>query len=265
MKRGIDLTNADPEVALVIRSVLPVFTHESERPERVGTCVLARIDRHSFIVTAAHVIEEAHRSTGRFTITVGGQLVTIHRDRFITPPGRGADIGLIPMRAETVTFICNRGGAFLDAEMMDETEKADGTDLLNTFAHTYFALGFPASRSYSRVDHREKKIHLKTFSVRLTLAPTTEYPEGLSTDNHLLLDYAANEVLLQGRRTNPPMVQGISGGGVFRFSRRAPHTTKLVGILIEYHKNARVMAATRVGVVGSLAREVIAQHSDAFL
>ena len=137
--RGYEFNDADPETVLVIRSVLPVFTRESDRPERVGTCVLARIDGHPFI-----------------------------------------------------------------------------------------------------------------------------YPEGLSRDHHLLLHYPTDEMLLSGRSINPPKVQGMSGGGVFRFQRRRPETIKLVGILIEYHKTPPVMVATRVAVVADLAREVIARHPEAF-
>jgi hypothetical protein len=62
----------------------------------------------------------------------------------------------------------------------------------------------------------------------------------LSKDRHLLLDYATNEILLSGKRINPPNVRGMSGGGVFTFRRKHPETIKLVGIMIEHHKVDRV-------------------------
>ena len=202
---------------------------------------------------------------GEFTFAVGGQLLRIRTNRFVTPPNDSADIGLISIPSEAAKTINDTGGVFLDAEMIDEVEKADGLDDLNTFANCYFAVGFPASRARSQIRHREKKIHLRTFSVRLTLAPTVDYPDGFSKDEHLLLDYAADEVLLGGQPVNPPKVQGMSGGGIFRFRRRRPETTKLVGILIEHHKAARVMVGTRVAVVAALAREVITRHPNTFL
>jgi len=201
--------DADPEIVLVVRSVLPVFTHESERPERIGTCVLAKIDDHHFIVTAAHVVEAVHRATGRFVVAVGGELYAILRARFVTPSDHEADIGLIPVRSETAALLCQQGGEFLGSEMIDEVERAEGTDMLNALANAYVAVGFPASPHQSRINHRETKINAKSFSARLTLAPTTNYPEGLSFDNHLLLDFD-----LKGQSFNPPKLSGMSGGGL---------------------------------------------------
>jgi hypothetical protein len=95
---GLELSGADPEVAQVIRAILPIFNNERERPERVGTCVLLRLHDHAFVVTAAHVIDDIKRSTGRFTVAIGGKLITIHRARFVTQPQDTADIGLVPLR-----------------------------------------------------------------------------------------------------------------------------------------------------------------------
>jgi hypothetical protein len=125
-------------------------------------------------------------------------------------------------------------------------------------------VGFPASRSQTRIQHGAKKIHVKTFSVNLTLAPTNDYPEGLSHDQHLLLDFAPDEILESGRHVQPPKVQGISGGGVFRSPRRQPEATMFVGVLIEHHKAARVMVATRAAVVAAHARAIIARHPETF-
>jgi hypothetical protein len=263
-QRGLEFADAPPEVVRVIRAILPVFTHESDRPERVGTCILVELQGHAFILTAAHVVHHVQSTTRRFTVAIGGELIAVHRDRFVTRQHDAADIGLIPLRPEVVKVFLDMGGAFLDEASIDETEQGDGTDFLNSLTWAYFAVGFPASRSQSRIQHTERKIHVKTYSVRLTLAPTNTFPAGLSKEQHLLLDYDPREILLEGRSVNPPMVQGMSGGGIFRFRRRQPETTKLVGVLIERHKNARVLAGTRAGLAMSLARDVMSTYPHAF-
>jgi hypothetical protein len=91
MTGGIDFTDADPEIILVIRSVLPVFTGEDHRPARAGTCVLARIDGHHFIVTAAHVVEDVNKGTGPFSIGVGGALYSGFTTAFISTAHGAAD------------------------------------------------------------------------------------------------------------------------------------------------------------------------------
>jgi hypothetical protein len=65
-----------------------------------------------------------------------------------------------------------------------------------------FCGGVPGIVIADRIKHYEKKIHIKTFSIRLTLAQTAEYPEGCSRNRHLLLDYATDEILLSGKRIN---------------------------------------------------------------
>jgi hypothetical protein len=255
---------ASPEVALVIRSVLPVFTHESERPDRTGTCVLARVDGRALIVTAAHVLEDAMRTTKRFTIAVGGHLLTIHRVFYATRANDPADIGLVPLDRQAADAIERNGGVFLDANRIDEAELVEGHHTLNAITNKYVAVGFPSSRSRSRIHHATKTIHLKTFSINLTLVPATDYPTGFSLGQHLLLEFPLDEILLEGRPVNPPKVQGMSGGGVFRLRRRQPETTTLVGILIEHHRDVSALVATRWSQVAALARELIYGNPQSF-
>jgi hypothetical protein len=259
-----DLSDGAPETVQIIRSLLPVFTYENERPQSLGTCVLVRIEGRSFVLTAAHVIAEAQMSRRRFAVAIGGKLVTLHHDAFVSRPEDPSDIGLIPLRDRDATLFSSIGGVFLDEEMIDETEEGDGLDVLNMLEHTYFAVGFPASKSYSWVRQREGKIRVKSHTTCATLAPTRSYPEGLSQDKHILLDYDRREIVVEGRSVTPPTTLGMSGGGIFRFRRRQLDTIRLVGILIEYHKDANVMAGTRASVAMDLGREVVWQHPDAF-
>ena len=143
-----------------------------------------RVHDHAFVVTAAHVVDVIQRGTGRFTVAIGGKLITIRRDRFVTRPNDIADIGLIPLRPPVVNAFVQSGALFLDGDSIDENEDADGQDVSNTLAHTYFAVGFPASRSQSRIQHAQRKIHVKTYSIRLTLAPTDSYPIGLERESN---------------------------------------------------------------------------------
>ena len=125
--RGLDASNTDPEVALVVPSVLPVFSHESDRPESIGTCVLARIDDQPFAITAAHVIHELTDTTGRFTVAVGGDLISLHADRFVTDRDDPTDVGLVPLVPSVFRDFTERGAVVLGPEMIDESERGDGT------------------------------------------------------------------------------------------------------------------------------------------
>jgi hypothetical protein len=167
--------DAAPETVSVIRSVLPVFT-ESERPERVGSCVLATINEFPFIVTAAHVLHELKRLDRRPAVAVGGQL---HGPQFGTHPDDRMDVGLIPIRPKVAAIFVEHGARFLDGDLIDEVEKADGLDVGHMLTNRYFIVGFPASNSQTRIHHGAKKIDVNTFSANLTLALTNNYPDGL--------------------------------------------------------------------------------------
>jgi hypothetical protein len=261
----LDLSGASEEVRRVIRSVLPVFTRERERPDHIGTCLLIDIDGYPFVVTAGHVIEDLGREpNGRFTVAVGGRLLAILRARIVTKPDDPVDVGLIPLRREAADYLREAGGVFLDSSMVDEAESGDGTDFANLLANTYLAFGFPASRSHSRIQHAQRKARIRGFPVRLTLAPQNCYGPDVSNRHHILLDYDPREIVLEGRPVNPPALPGMSGGGLFRFARREPDTVRLVGLLIETHREHRIIVATRIAVVAFLARKLIAHHPELF-
>lgn len=256
--RGLDLSNLSPAMALIIRSVLPVFTNHTDRPEHYGTCVLVELDGHPLIVTAAHVIEETRKPANRFTVAVGGRLVTpLSRKALFTAPDNPMDIGVIPLSALQRDGFIEGGGVFLGAEMLDESEKGDGADNQNTLANVYLPVGFPITRS--RIQHSQLKIGLKTFSARVTLAPL--YPASIATTDQIVLEY--ENLLLEGRKVDPPKLTGMSGGGVFRYQRRHPETIKLVGILTSHEKRPRLMIGTKWGVAARIAREFIARYPEA--
>ena len=55
------------------RSVLPLFIEDDEgRPDRIGSCVLARLDSSYYAFTAAHVIRDA--GSWRLLAPAGGKL-----------------------------------------------------------------------------------------------------------------------------------------------------------------------------------------------
>lgn len=262
---GIDLAAAPPEIALIHAAVLPVFDRPRGRPEAVGTCVLAKIDGHGFILTAGHVLVDIYQAEGQFTVGLGGKTYAFHQERLATLPDDPDDTGLIPLTPVHVAAMEAVGGAFLDESMMDEGENASGLDHHNLITNVYAVLGFPGSRSRSRIQHAKKHIKAKSFSASVTLAPTSTYPDGLTHETHILLDYDQRGIVQGGHRVIPPGVHGMSGGGVFRFRRGQPKTIKLVGILIEQHKALGILAGTRIATVANFARAIIANRPGAFL
>jgi hypothetical protein len=63
------------------------------------------------------------------------------------------------LRRQLGVRLAEAGAVLIEAEVIDETEQGDGTDVLNMLTNTYFVFGFPGSRSRSRVSHARRKIH----------------------------------------------------------------------------------------------------------
>ena len=81
-----------------------------------------------------------------------------------------------------------------------------------------------------------------------TPAPLARYRElDIDPSTHLILDYDHKQIYVDRARTNPPRLQGVSGGGVFRLRIDTP--PKLVGIPTDHLKTRRVIVATKIRCV----------------
>jgi hypothetical protein len=70
-----------------------------------------------------------------------------------------------------------------------------------------------------------------------------------------LSPYDHKEIVIGGRRVNPPKLQGGSGGGVFHISRETNHGA-LVAIATQNRRNGRLIVGTRIKHFLAMVREL---------
>jgi hypothetical protein len=99
-------------------------------------------------------------------------------------------------------------------------------------------------------------IHQRSFHCLTNPVDAAEYlQEGMSHADHVLLDFDHKEIVIGGKRVNPPKLQGVSGGGIFHISRETKQRP-LVAIATQNRRNSRLIVGTRIKHFLAMAREL---------
>ena len=240
-------------------SVVPLFIGGSDgQLDRIGSCVLVRLDLDLFAFTAAHVILEAASarlfapSEGR-----GGKLLPLPpcaAHLISSGSHNDLDVGvLVPPTRQLGPF---QQRVFLAGAEVDQNDRPDDQGL----ASFYFVLGYSASRTQMKVSRAERHIHQQSFHCSANPVDAAEYlQEGISQADHVLLDFDYKEIVTGGRRVNPPKLQGVSGGGIFHISRQT-NQGPLVAIATQNRRNSRLIVGTRIKHFLAMIRELRARQ-----
>jgi hypothetical protein len=187
-------------------SVAPLFIIHDGKPDRIGTCVLVRLDSDFFAFTAAHVIRRAGSahffvpSEGR-----GGKLLplpsyTVHLSS--QERDNDLDVGVLALKESQLGRFQRR--AFLAGTQIDKNDRPDD----QTLASFYLVLGYSASRTQVRISRTERRIHQQSFRCSTHPVCAAEYAhERMSQADHILLDFDHKEIKVEGRRVDPPRLQ----------------------------------------------------------
>jgi hypothetical protein len=233
-----------------MKSVLPVFIHDSKgRPERLGSCILTVLEGYHFAFTAGHVIQRAGDDPP--WVAAGGQLVQLPCGQSFRSRQDEVDLGIFPLRASGLDVL--RGCTFLGGDAFDETDVPAHRGFGE---RSYFVFGYSAARSHAKISHERRQIHQLTYHVSAQSEPPETYVrEGLDPSLHVVIEFDRDTMLTGGKRAAPPMPYGCSGGGIFHLlGRERDADAKLVAILTEYRRNARIVVGTRVAIAAAYAR-----------
>jgi hypothetical protein len=237
------------------QSVVPLFIGDDEgRPGRIGSCVLVRLDSDFFAFTAAHMIR--HAGSSRLWAPPegkGGELLPLPQcTAYLSSSGNrnDLDVGVLALPARELGAFQQR--VFLTGTEIDQDDQPDDGGL----AAFYFVLGYSASRTQVKVSNAARHIDQKSFHCTTSPVAAAEYiQEEMSQSDHVLLDFDHKEIVIGGRRVNPPKLQGVSGGGVFHISRDTKQGP-LVAIATQNRRNSRLIAGTRLKHFLAMVREL---------
>lgn len=235
------------------QSVAPLFVGDDNgRPGVVGSCVLVRLDFNFFAFTAAHVIRDAGSSRlwapaeGKGDKLLPLPPCTAHLSSSKTR--NDLDLGVLVLGASALGAFQQR--VFLAGAEIDQDDQPDDEGL----ASFYFALGYPGSRTQVKVSKARRFIEQKSFHCATSPVAAAEYlQEEMSQSDHILLDYDHKEIATGG--STPPLLQGVSGGGIFHISRNTKQGP-LTAIATQNRRNSRLIAGTRLKHFLAMAHEL---------
>jgi hypothetical protein len=247
------------------RSVLPVFRPDRQGlPDRIGSCALVRVDGRPFAFTAAHVVTDLADALLHVSPGPKGKLrpLPCRKAFFVTDAeSNDFDIAVLPLVGADVTTFTD--WSFLDQGDVDLQHQVDP---LAYGRNSYSLFGYSASPSQVKVSRPRK--HIRQQSFLFTGLPEDESVyrrESLNPLVHLVLEFDHKDIRVAGRRTTPPKLQGVSGGGIFHLvDLSANPTTRLVAIATEHRRSSRVVVGTRIEHFVALARAVIANEPTLF-
>ena len=163
------------------------------------------------------------------------------------------DVGVLVLPALQLGPFQQR--VFLAGTEIDQNDQPDDQG----FASFYFVLGYSASRTQVKVSRAERHIHQRSFHCSTNPVDAAEYlQEKMPQADHIMLDFDHKEIVIGGRRVNPPKLQGVSGGGVFHISRETKQGP-LVAIGTQNRRNSRLIVGTRIKHFLAMVRELKAK------
>jgi len=225
-----------------LQSVRPIYgSTESDKPVHIGSCILLDYQDEKLLLTAAHVIDNNYVTT----LYVGGatNLVLLTGDCLTSAMPSGdrkedkIDVALVKLPTEVQEKLGN-------VHYIPEADWNTGD--LPIKDRCCMCLGFPNSKN-KRVNHQEKTVEHTPFI----------YTSNLKRDVDLFQKTGGAESI------HP---RGVSGGGLFlieemwnpnSYKPGTPCTSKLLGVLIEFHKEQKVLMFTKM----SLVQEALSMRS----
>lgn len=239
-----------------IKSVRAIYgSTDKGRPVHIGSCVVIEYRDEKYLITAAHVLDN-----NKYTaLYVSGEFETIliTGKAFITraPDGDRKD--------DIIDFAIIHINDDMLESMGDLHYITEGEMELRSISGRYqccLALGYPNSKNKYKA-HRGNSLNESSFVYTAYLEHNADIYQktGTNPDHHYLLGYSNKHLINESEEiVSSVSAKGVSGGGLFLIERATdpvcfkPNTSssgKLIGILIEYRKNQRILIYTKLSII----------------
>lgn len=127
-------------------------------------------------------------------------------------------------------------------------------------SHHYLVVGFPKSRS--RADPSKMQLRVEPHGFRVVSSPESSYKAvGLREDSHIVMNLDIGKMHFPDGSIRPiPDPHGMSGSPLWllfdEVGANDSAKTPVLGVLIEHHKQAKLLVATDIGIVLELIQKL---------
>ena len=238
----------------LLPSVRPIYmASDRDSPELIGSGVIIKVENYYFLITAAHLLDQL-RGLGMYiggektVVDITGQLIIV-----ATNSGSGDKDKIDFAFTEIPENLLDELGRhnFLPPDEIDPNDIA-------IREKRYLILGYPISKN-KWIDYKGLKVKPKSYPYSSRPSDILIYKElGISEESHLLLDFDKEKVTNgTGNVFIAPDLYGMSGGGVWTLHDDSKalsifsesQLNKLVGVIIEWDLQKKVIIAVRISIV----------------
>jgi len=243
----------DQAGTVLSRCVVPLYRNDDGRPSQFGTGFFVRARSSTFLVSAAHVLEEGaslyYYIEPNVTAKLSGErrLNRWNGDRENDP----VDVGVLKLDQSAPPYSavdkCALDISYLRPKLLPRAGK------------TYSIIGFPATQS--KVNPIAKELRSTVFSFRNRSIPDDEYSTvGCSPESHIVLSVDLREgVDSEGQQRNFPKPQGMSGSPIFMLLDEKPEVDirsfPIVGIGTKYIHSHKALIGTDVAIAVAMIND----------
>lgn len=232
----------------LVKSTCQIFINEQQRYISIGSGVLIRIQERSFLVTAAHVLND--NNIGQLHLRVSNgflALYSINKElKFTTDRLADVDLSILEFNSQLYKQ-CD----FLELNDLDINHELNDSK-------NYFICGFPGTKTNYNPYHKKYQVQPFTFLTEPYSKPKGE--AGLATDWSIFAKYPRKKLmkLPESTKTVGPEPYGISGCGIWCLknsiiSEGEEPLLHLVGIMIEIN-SSQEMLGTKIQIATELLR-----------
>lgn len=259
----------DQEVSLLQQKArsytIPIYKMESDVPCLEGSGLLICIGIRKFIVTAAHVIDLliTQPDSVAFAIPVDKSFMKISGFVYSSIPPDGdrtkdiLDIAIISIDDEYEIPLRKAGFDFLTIGQI-------GLEHQIVMDTHYFLLGYPETKTKTKYG---PKI-IKSVAIAYLTKVMSDFQidernvKGISGKTHIVVNYIRKNVkTMGGENATLPILNGISGGGIWHFVPNPPEfELRLVGIVIEEKQIIQDTSKDIIAIRIDLAISVIKKY-----
>ncbi len=245
----------DEATDILSQCVVPLFSNVGEHPSQVGSGFFVRAGSVTFLVSAAHVLEQGASLYYYVKPNEIANLSGVVRlskwsgDRERDP----VDVGVLKLTKSVPPY------PEVNKLALDVSYLRPG--LVPRAGKVYSIIGFPATRS--KVNRKSKQVSSTAYAFRNRSLPDNEYAAlGADPITHVVLSMDLRDgVDSMGRQRTFPKPQGMSGSPIFMLLDEQPtvetRSFPIVGIGTKYRKSRRALIGTDVDIALAMINEAV--------
>jgi hypothetical protein len=237
-------------------SVRPLFIEEDDAPQLVGSGVLIALGEATFLLSAAHVLDE--RNQGTWIFGPNGLLPLTGECLFSSIPSEGRDADKLDVGAVRLSDDLARALGELRILTAYDLDLDDRAFVDSPPSKQYLVVGYPASKAKPR--RQTRRLTVETFVLTATALAREQYKR-LEVDDfsHLALSFDQRKVTNVDGRVTAPHLYGVSGGGIWTLGRTIDaegQDARLAAIGTEWHQGpTKAILGTRVALFTEMIRD----------